>query len=996
MEKLKSLQQFAGRESGDPSRWMKQYVAVCKAAGIVEEADLLANFPAVCESKTYQQLVAYGAFAAWAKLGEVMCLLFGVQGGEMAARQAVMECRQGPRSVQEYALEFGVLVSRIANQDIDAWLGDFRSRLRVDVAIAIAGHSTASFAEAVKKACEIEGQLPKASSSSSVPVQVSSLEARVAELTAEIASFRTSMSKPKVQKKQERKKQDQYIILNTFEATELRTVAGVNSGVHQVYVPVMFRTKEFNAFVDTGAEVSLLSEEVVRKVNLQRLDLKHPDAHAKRLVAIGGGSIRVTGVVYADFSVQGLCVKRHQFHVIKGLKYPLLLGMDVLSLVNLEIATSTGVVRSATVLDQRTVSGVQTQQTANSFPGDSIPARVPSGVGVAADLPVPVRAEVNRLLGDFADCFADEHNSYGHARCPPLFFEVSEGPPCRTRPYAMSQREVEFAKGMVAEWESNGRIRPSESSWAASLLVADKPMPDGEPVGMRLVVDLKCLNERILPDNQPVPTARALFDQLHGFQRLMQFDFANAYLQMEVAEECRKYLSFVTPWGAQYEFCFVPFGLNIAGGALQRRLGAAFQSVPFALGYADDWLIPTGMDQLPGRLKLFLSAVRRSGFLLKPSKCKIGFEKLTFLGRVVSPSGLELHPDDVECINGWPQPSDKHSLMRFLGVLRWCAEFLPEEFEPSAKILMTIAKPSVKFVWGREHSEAFVRVKEAAIHALRLSFPDFRKPFILETDASQSGFGALLTQDGKVVRVAHRRTTPAEAGLPATFLELSCVVWAVGYFRHYLHGRRFTILTDHRALEWLRKPTVRYGKLTLWALELNDFIFDIQYTPGHLMSAADALSRRVVVGRIEALSVPTIQDIIAAQQQDPTCVDIASRLARGERRTTEGFVVDVDGVVCSLTMRHSYPVLRPIVPPSLQQSVLSAVHEKAAHLRQGTIEMAKSNFHWKGIVQDAEKFCASCESCLRSKHPTGQRQMPEGTVVATKRNEFVACDLLQY
>jgi transposase InsO family protein len=509
-------------------------------------------------------------------------------------------------------------------------------------------------------------------------------------------------------------------------------------------------------------------------------------------------------------------------------------------------------------------------------------------------------------------------------------------------------------------------------------------------------VDLKRLSHRILPDNQPPPVARQIFDQLKGFQRLMQFDFANAYLQMEVAESCRQYLSFVTPWGRQYEFMFVPFGLNIAGGALQRQLNTAFQSIPFALGYADDWLVPCNDDQLLTRLRAFLTCTKSSGFLLKPAKCKIGFRELTFLGRVVSPDGLALHPDDVECIKSWPVPQDKTTLSGFLGLVTWCAEHLPG-FARHAKVLQQVAKPSATFFWGHKEDQAFQAVKALTLKSLRLALPDFNKPFILETDASRDGFGAILRQEGVIVRIAHRRTTPAEAGLPITFLELSCVVWAVSYFHVYLHGVRFTVLTDHRALEWLRKPTAWHGKLALWALALAEYNFSIHYKPGATMIAADALSRRLPIGALEAApaAMPTVKEILDAQSIDGACEDVKARLHSGDLRATKGFVLDVDGVLATLTLRYDYPVLRPVIPPSLQARVLAAVHDRAAHLSSGTVQLAKANFHWKTLVTDAEAFCKQCPACQHAKHPTGFRQIPTGTVTASRPNELIAADLLE-
>lgn len=128
-----------------------------------------------------------------------------------------------------------------------------------------------------------------------------------------------------------------------------------------------------------------------------------------------------------------------------------------------------------------------------------------------------------------------------------------------------------------------------------------------------------------------------------------------------------------------------------------------------------------------------------------------------------------------------------------------------------------------------------------------LQFPDFSKPFILTTDASNYALGAVLSQgavgNDKPIAYASRTLNDAETRYSTTEKELLAIVWAVKYFRPYLYGRKFTIFTDHRPLAWLNSLKEPGSKLTRWKLRLSEFDFDIIYKKGKQNCNADALSR---------------------------------------------------------------------------------------------------------------------------------------------------------
>lgn len=128
-----------------------------------------------------------------------------------------------------------------------------------------------------------------------------------------------------------------------------------------------------------------------------------------------------------------------------------------------------------------------------------------------------------------------------------------------------------------------------------------------------------------------------------------------------------------------------------------------------------------------------------------------------------------------------------------------------------------------------------------------LQYPDYSKPFILTTDASNVALGAVLSQGqvgcDKPVAYASRTLSDTESRYSTIEKELLAIVWAVKQFRPYLYGRKFLIYTDHRPLAWLNSLKDPSSKLTRWRLRLQDYDFEIIYKNGKQNTNADALSR---------------------------------------------------------------------------------------------------------------------------------------------------------
>lgn len=219
-------------------------------------------------------------------------------------------------------------------------------------------------------------------------------------------------------------------------------------------------------------------------------------------------------------------------------------------------------------------------------------------------------------------------------------------------------------------------------------------------------------------------------------------------------------------------------------------------------------------------------------------------------------------PDKVSAVTQWPVPNTLKELRSFLGFCSYYRRFI-EDFSqvagPLHDVVNTcVCQPSAaqadkafKFSWTPECQQSFEHLKERLTSAPTTGYADFTLPFVLETDASSLGLGAVLYQQqgGKktVIAYASRRLRGAERNdrnYSSMKLELLALKWAVGEkFRSYLLGSKFTILTDNNPLCHLN--TAKLGAIEQrWVAQLVAFEFEVQYRPERCNTAADALSRR--------------------------------------------------------------------------------------------------------------------------------------------------------
>ena len=444
--------------------------------------------------------------------------------------------------------------------------------------------------------------------------------------------------------------------------------------------------------------------------------------------------------------------------------------------------------------------------------------------------------------------------------------------PHRTIPVQL-QSEV---RKCLDTWLKQGIIRPSKSPYASQVVIVRKK--SGE---IRLCVDFRKLNAQSIRDSFPLPRVEEALQAVQSAVYFTCFDLAQGYLQLAMEETDIQKTAFRAGSSGLFEFTRMPFGLSNAGASFCRLMEMCIgdQQYVTLLFYLDDICVfSTTIDQMLDRIELVFQRLQEFNLKIKPKKSYFFQRSATFLGHVLSSEGIAPNPEKVDKVRDWPIPKNPKEVHSFVGLASYYRRFIPNFAKIAAPLHAVIAPIATKrkgskvtesiqdmskgahlaktekvpFIWSEECQNAFQTLKNALISAPVLGYPDYTKPFVLETDASLQGLGAVLSQvtdlgDLKPIAYASRSLRPSERSMrdySSAKLELMALKWSIcDKFKDYLLGSKFTVYTDNNPLVYVRTSKLGAAQIR-WLSELALFDFDIVYRTGRTNRVADALSRR--------------------------------------------------------------------------------------------------------------------------------------------------------
>ncbi|KAG1545924.1 hypothetical protein G6F49_010652 [Rhizopus delemar] len=452
---------------------------------------------------------------------------------------------------------------------------------------------------------------------------------------------------------------------------------------------------------------------------------------------------------------------------------------------------------------------------------------------------------LRKLLKKYENIFDWDNNTIGRTNLLKHKITIKEDTmPISHRPYRISPLEAEHLQKELDKYCKLGVIEPSNSPWAAPVILVKKK--NGE---YRMVIDYRKLNAVTKKDAYPLPRIDDLLDTLGKAKVFSALDMRAGFHQVPMEEDSKELTAFTTKYGT-YHYNTLPMGLVNSPATFQRLIDLCFRPLinQCLVAYIDDLNVYSlNKHEHLQHLEQVFQCVQIANLKLNPEKCFFFKDHLKFLGYIVTKEGLQTDPSKIQKIVEYPQPKTIKQVRGFLGIASYYRRFI-KNFAAIARPLHDQTKTTKKVPWTNETTESFELLKRALTSTPILSRPDFNKPFILITDASKLGLGAILTQlddNGyeHPVIYASRGLKSTESNYAPTKLECLAVIWAVKLFRPYVLGKKFTIITDHSALNGLLKTPNPTGIIARWITILSEYEFEIKYRPGRVNESADFLSR---------------------------------------------------------------------------------------------------------------------------------------------------------
>ena len=566
-------------------------------------------------------------------------------------------------------------------------------------------------------------------------------------------------------------------------------------------------------------------------------------------------------------------------------------------------------------------------------------------------------------------------------------------------------------------------IRRSNSPWASPVVLVRKK--DGS---LRFCIDLRKLNARTVKDAYSLLCIEDMLDSLNGACIFTSLDLKSGYWQVELDEESIPLMAFTMGPLEFYECVRMPFGLTF-----QRLMESCLGELhlDWCIIYLDDIIIfSKNPDEHITRLEGVFENLAKAGLKLKPSKCKFFCSSLKYLGHIVSRDGIATDPKKIKAIRNWPHPKTVTDIRCFTGFKNYYCKFRKGYAKITRKLHELTSGDNAKHKnqkvdWNIRCYDSFEALKSICSECPVLAYADYTKPFVLHTDASTTGLGAVLYQkqeDGKerVITYASRTLNRSERNYDAHKLEFLALKWAItDRFHEYLYGATFDVYTDNNPLTYILSTAKLDAMGHRLVASLGPYNFVLHYKPGKLNCDADALSHinwesvspEVVQAMMDlahvdrtlildsevyesfVLKLLRVNEAIRKwqwrQNEDPEIKKIIELIQNNEWSTYRYSKTEPSSMKSYVKVRadlemengllyrrirlkdHKTDTYQLVVPVAYQKITLELLHDKFGHLGiDRTTGLSCERFFWPRMAEEIRQYIQNYERCLRYKqHP---------------------------
>ena len=738
------------------------------------------------------------------------------------------------------------------------------------------------------------------------------------------------------------------------------------------------------AFVDSGADYSLVDKMLVKQLGLTEYPLETPLSFE----VIDGSALPSgdsTSYVNCDIKINEK-ILQHKFYTIKSPRSSVVLGLDWLrkfkpnidwELLQISFPRDNPILAQPTMLIGHSVQqGFALNQSVDN------PAEVIEEVAHSLSEELcQIHCILPKEYHDYSMVFSKEeaeilpeHRKYD------ISIELQEDCKIPWGPiYTLSDPELETLRTYIDDSLAKGFIRPSTSPAGASLFFVKKK--NGE---LRPVVDYRALNKVTVKNRYPLPLIHEMLNHFSKAKIFSKLDLRGAYNLVRIRKGDEWKTAFRCRFG-HFEYRVMPFGLTNAPAVFQHLMNDILREYLdiFCVVYLDDILVYSETpEEHTIHVKLVLAKLMENSLYAKLEKCHFSTSKVDFLGYTISNNGIAMD-ERIQSIRTWPLPTNVKELQSFLGFVNFYRTFI-SNYTKLALPLFGLLKKDMKFEWSDKCNESFDRLKDAFSSASMLKHPDTSRPFVVETDASDFALGGVLSQYHNEilcpVAFYSCKLTSAEINYEIYDKELLAIIACFHQWQPLLlsSSTPITVYTDHRNLEYFSVAKHLNRRQARWYLFLCNFDFHIVYCPGKKGGKPDALSRRSdYILREQDEQVENQNQILLPQER----FLIGASLDNSASSTLLDKIITMQKEDVEVRESHNKDGFeecdnclffrgRIVVPKENQLEVLKTCHDSLLSGHPGnrkTFELLSKNYWWKTCRQDCKSYVESCAVCAQAK-----------------------------
>ena len=466
--------------------------------------------------------------------------------------------------------------------------------------------------------------------------------------------------------------------------------------------------------------------------------------------------------------------------------------------------------------------------------------------------------KAHSLLKEYHNIFSLEKHDTDHTKAAKhkIVLKDPDTPPFKERFCRIPPLQLDEVHAHLKMMLDAGVIRPSNSPWCNAVVLVRKK--DGS---LHFCIDFSRLNSLTVKDSHPLPRICKTLESLAGVAHYTTIDMNSGFWQVPMDEESKQYTDFTLGSMGLYECESMPFGLCNASPTFQRLMLNCLGelNLTYCLIYLDDIIIfsQTEEEHLEW-MRVVFDRFLEHGLKLKPSKCEVFKTEINYLAHHVSERGVLPSKKNLEAIAQCLPPDTYTKVKSFVGLVGHYRHFVKGFTNIVAPLYNLTSgenkdKKSEHLDLPQEAHEVFDCLKAVCLQAPILAFPDFGKLFLLETDASGKGLGAVLSQkqsDGRYHPIAYasRIMTEAEQRYHSNKQEFLALKWAVTeQFHEYLspYGKNrneFVVQTDNNLLTYIFSSANLDAAGQRWVAQLASYNFALEYQKGKDNTVANFLS----------------------------------------------------------------------------------------------------------------------------------------------------------